>query len=232
MLVIDAHAVLTGGGDGLYAESLLRDNLLPETLPPVLPTELPSISSAEASRISVLKFHRKMYIHATELGLLARNFRRQDAETALKGNALASDEMQQLALQARVDLQQTWETHYPDFNTRGCTNDQVAVKDRAIFEHVRSFTPTSHCYLRYKSLTTNLVSGLDHYSLFRVNHLLLHQHVANPNIRQHFTPSSRSLCSLNLITQPRDCHRRPPRTKIRRLPTLHGRHLLLVILLF
>ena len=145
VLVIDAHAVLTGGGDGLYAESLMRENLLPETLPPVQFTELPTISSTEASRISVLQFHRKLYIHATELGLLARNFRRQYAETALQDNAPASDEMQQLAMEARVNLQRTWETHYPDFNARGYTNDQVAVKDRAIFEHVRSFTLTSRC---------------------------------------------------------------------------------------
>lgn len=142
VLVIDAHAVLTGGGDGLYAESLMRDNLLPETLPPVQPTVLPPISFPEASQTSVLQFHREVYIHATELGLLARNFRRQDAETALQSNALASDEMQQLALQARENLERTWETHYPDFKTRGYTNDQVAVKDRAIFEHVCSFILT------------------------------------------------------------------------------------------
>lgn len=86
-----------------------------------------------------------MYIHATELGLLARDFRRQDAKTPLQGNALATEEMQQLALQARANLQRTWETHYPDFKARGYTNDQVAVKDRAIFEHVRSFTTYSHC---------------------------------------------------------------------------------------
>lgn len=142
VLVIDAHAVLTGGGDGLYAESLMRDNLLPETLPPAESTPLPTIFSPGASQTSVLQFHRKVYIHATELGLLARNFRRQDAVTALRGNALASDEMQQLAFQARESLQRTWETHYPDFKTRGYTNDQVPVKDRAIFEHVCSFILT------------------------------------------------------------------------------------------
>lgn len=142
MLVIDAHAVLTGGGDGLYAESLMRDNLLPETLPPAQSTALPPVSCPGASQTSVLQFHRKVYIHATELGLLARDFRRQDAVTALRGNA--SDEMQQLALQARESLQRTWETHYPDFKTRGYTNDQVPVKDRAIFEHVCSFILTPH----------------------------------------------------------------------------------------
>lgn len=145
MLVIDAHAVLTGGGDGLYAESLMRDNLLPETLPPAQSTALPPVSSPKASQTSVLQFHREVYIHATELGLLARNFRRQDDATALRGNALASDEMHQLALQARENLQRTWETHYPDFKTRGYTNEQVAVKDRAIFEHVCSLIMTPHC---------------------------------------------------------------------------------------
>lgn len=145
VLVIDAHAVLTGGGDGLYAESLLRDNLLPETLPPMQSTSLPPISSPEASQTSVLKFHREVYIHATELGLLARNFRRQDAVTALRSSALASDEMQKLASQARENLQRTWETHYPDFETWGCTNERVAVKDRAIFEHVCFFILTPHC---------------------------------------------------------------------------------------
>lgn len=144
VLVIDAHAVLTGGGDGLYAESLMRDNLLPETLPPAQYTVLPPISSSEASQTSVLQFHRKVYIHATELGLLARNFRRKDAVTALRDTAFTSDEMQQLAFQARESLQRTWETHYPDFKTRGYTNDQVPVKDRAIFEHVCSFILTPH----------------------------------------------------------------------------------------
>lgn len=144
MLVIDAHAVLTGGGDGLYAESLMRDNLLPETLPPAQSTALSPISSPEASQTSVLQFHRKVYIHATELGFLARNFRRQDAVTALRGNAFSSDEMQQLSFQARESLQRTWETHYPDFKTRGYTNDQVPIKDRAIFEHVCSFILTPH----------------------------------------------------------------------------------------
>lgn len=144
VLVIDAHAVLTGGGDGLYAESLMRDKLLPESLPPVQSTALSPTSSPEASQTSVLKFHRELYIHATELGLLARNFRREDAETALRGNVLASDEMQQLVLQARENLQRMWETHYPDFKARGFTNDQVAVKDRAIFEHVCTFILTPH----------------------------------------------------------------------------------------
>lgn len=236
VFVIDAHAVLTGGGDGLYAESLLRDNLLPETLPPVQHIALPPISSSGASQISVLQFHRKMYIHATELGLLARNFRRQHAETALRGNAPASDEMEQLALKARENLERTWETHYPDFKIRGYTNDQVALKDRGIFEHVRSFTLASHrvksFYLRQKLLRTNLVAGLDHYSLFRFNHLLLYKHVANPDIHQLFTSSCRNLCSLNLIPQPRRRHRRPCRAQIHRLPTLHGRHPLLPMFFF
>ena len=144
VFVIDAHAVLTGGGDGLYAESLMRENLLPETLPPTKSRALPPISPPEACQTSVIQFHRKVYIHATKLGLLARNFRRQDAVTPMQGNALASDEMQQLASEARESLQLTWETHYRDFKTQGYTNDQVPVKDRAIFEHVCSFLLIPH----------------------------------------------------------------------------------------
>lgn len=62
----------------------------------------------------------------------------------MQGNALASDEMQQLASEARESLQLTWETHYRDFKTQGYTNDQVPVKDRAIFEHVCSFLLIPH----------------------------------------------------------------------------------------
>lgn len=81
-------------------------------------------------------------------------------------------------------------------------------------------------------LITNLVPGLDHYSVFRFNHLLLHEHVAISNIHQPSTNFCRNSCSLNFIPQPRNCDRRPPRAQIRRLPTLHGRHPFLVMFSF
>ncbi len=139
--MIDTHAVLTGGGDGTYAESLMQNNLLPETLPPAqLAGSLPHRCHDRAP--SVLEFHRKIYIHAAELGRLARDFRLRDDEIARRREMPTSGEIQiwqQGTVQARESLQRTWQEHIPIFTALGYTNDQVPVKDRGIFEHVSYF---------------------------------------------------------------------------------------------
>lgn len=141
MFVIDAHAVLTGGGSGIYAESLLNNNLLPETPRPVQPagpTASFSPSCAELeSAPSVLVFHRKIYVQAAKLGLLARDLREEIVQHG--GNPLTEREIlyrQQRTVRARDLFEQTWNAQAPTFSALGYANDRVPVKNRGIFEHV------------------------------------------------------------------------------------------------
>lgn len=147
MFVIDIHAVLTGGGNGIYAVSLLKGNLLPETIRPLQrpgPTRStsPRPSKSELAPL-VLEFHRKIYVQAANIGLLARDLRE---EVVQHGNhAITSREIrfrQQRVVQARDILDQTWNRDAPVFSALGYANENVAVKDRGIFEHVSRISPS------------------------------------------------------------------------------------------
>ena len=141
MFVIDAHAVLTGGGNGIYAQSLLSGNLLPETPRPVQragPTGSLSPSCVESeSGPCVLEFHRKIYVQAAKLGFLAHELREevvQHGRTPFTEREILF--RQQRTVRARDDFEQTWNAQAPTFSALGYSNDNVAVKDRGIFEHV------------------------------------------------------------------------------------------------
>ena len=141
MFVIDAHGVLTGGGDGVHAKSLLINDLLPKTDRPVLEfapngSVFPPSTRMETGP-SVLEFHREIYVQAARLGLLARELRKEVAQHgahALTHRAVHS--RMQRTVQARDLLEQIWNTHVPMFTALGYTNEHIPVKDRGIFEHV------------------------------------------------------------------------------------------------
>lgn len=141
IFVIDAHAVLTGGGNGIYAESLLNSNLLPETSRPIQqagPNRSFSPRRAESeSAPSVLEFHRTIYVQAAEIGFLARNLREEILQHG--GNLLTDREIlsrQQRTVRARDRFEQTWNAQASSFSALGYANDRVPVKRRGIFEHV------------------------------------------------------------------------------------------------
>lgn len=141
MFVIDAHAVLTGGGNGIYAKSLLDSNLLPPTPRPVqraspMRTFSPRCTELESAP-SVLEFHRKIYVHAAKLGLLARDLREEIVQHG--GKPLTEREIlsrQQRTVCARDLFEQTWNAQAPIFEALGYANDRVPVKNRGVFEHV------------------------------------------------------------------------------------------------
>ena len=148
MFVIDAHAVLTGGGDGIYAESLLQNNLLPETIRPLQrPGTVGSVSPRpieNESAPSVLDFHRKIYVQAASLGLLARDLREEFMQHGNHVWTPREIRFRQQRVVARRDLlEQTWNANAPVFRALGYANENVAVKDRGIFEHVSRVFPHS-----------------------------------------------------------------------------------------
>lgn len=139
MFVIDVHAVLTGGGNGSYAESLLNSNLLPETPNPVQRAS-PTTSFSPRVKMepapSALEFHRKIYVQAAKLGFLARDLREEIVQHGR--NPLTEREIlfrQQRTVRARDALELTWNAQAPSFSTLGYANDRVPVKNRGIFEH-------------------------------------------------------------------------------------------------
>ena len=141
MFVIDVHAVLTGGGNGICAESLLNSNLLPDSPRPDQRAGLagsfsPCCAENELAP-SVLEFHRKIYVQAAKLGLLARDLREEIVQHG--GNKLTEREIlfrQQRTVRARDLFEQTWNAQAPIFSALGYANDRVPVKNRGIFEHV------------------------------------------------------------------------------------------------
>lgn len=139
--MIDVHAVLTGGGNGICAESLLNSNLLPDSPRPDQRAGLagsfsPCCAENELAP-SVLEFHRKIYVQAAKLGLLARDLREEIVQHG--GNKLTEREIlfrQQRTVRARDLFEQTWNAQAPIFSALGYANDRVPVKNRGIFEHV------------------------------------------------------------------------------------------------
>lgn len=139
--MIDIHAVLTGGGNGIYAESLLNSNLLPETPRPIQRAGRTGSFSPRCAELesapSVLEFHRKVYVQAANLGLLARDLREEIVQHGR--SALTEREIlfrQQRTVRARDILEQTWNDQASIFSALGYANDRVPVKNRGIFEHV------------------------------------------------------------------------------------------------
>ena len=141
LCAIDAHAVLTGGGDGKFVETLLRHNMIPQTIEKRPRNgsmdSFPSFTGDIIPAPSPLKFHRNIALQAAKLGRLGRDFR---LEVLQQETAVMSDEQvyirQQRLNQAQNSLKQTWDAYFPSFQAMGYTNDRVPVKDRGIFEHV------------------------------------------------------------------------------------------------
>ncbi|MCJ1464059.1 hypothetical protein MMC07_002670 [Pseudocyphellaria aurata] len=140
IFVIDVHAVLTGGGNGIYAESLLNSSLLPETLRPTQqagPNRSFSPCRAESESVpSVLEFHRAIYVQAAQIGLLARDLREEIVQHG--GSSLTDREIlsrQLRTVRARDRFEQTWNAQASAFIAMGYGNDRVPVKHRGIFEH-------------------------------------------------------------------------------------------------
>lgn len=212
VFVIDVHAVLTGGGDGVYAESLLKSDLLPETIRPLQrPGTAGSISPRpieNESAPSVLEFHRKIYVQAASLGLLARDLREEVVQH--RNHVLTPREIrsrQQRVVRARDLLEQTWNADAFVFQALGYANENVAVKDRGIFEHVsrtlasfetltmgmareRSYSMSLHLvssdrslflpFLHHLTLLEILTQAIDVRPIPCMHHLLAHHHVADP----------------------------------------------------
>lgn len=139
--VIDTHALLTGGGDGNYIETLLKNNMLPVLNNPIrqsgsLRPGSPLLKDSAKSP-SVLEFHRIITVRAARLGILARDLRQETAQ--IKHRTITTEEA--LRRTQRVNLfrdrlMNVWNTHLKDFKALGYTNDCIPVKDRSIFEHV------------------------------------------------------------------------------------------------
>lgn len=139
--VIDTHALLTGGGNGNYVETLLKKNMLPVLNNPLRPSGALGRDSSLLNDIenhpSVLEFHRMITIQAARLGLLARNLRQEAAQR--KNRVVTTEEARRRVQEVdcfRDRLMHLWNTTLTTFRALGHTNDCIPVRDRGIFEHV------------------------------------------------------------------------------------------------
>lgn len=139
--VIDTHALLTGGGNGNYLETLLKHHMLPALNNPMrqsgtLKPDSPQLDDGEKPP-SILEFHRMITIRAARLGLLARDLRQEASQH--ENQPLSAKEVcsrRQRVDQFRSRLVKIWSSHLAAFKALGYTNDFVPVRDRGIFEHV------------------------------------------------------------------------------------------------
>lgn len=139
VFAIDTHSILSGSGQGDFAQSMLRsDQFLPSTgYFTIGSTKNPGQESLDSRQApSVLDFHRAILIMAARLGILARDLRQSDPRSSNRQELhVYVIEREQQVMHLRDDLRRTWDTHSPAFKAMGYSNDSVPIEARGIFEH-------------------------------------------------------------------------------------------------
>ncbi|KAL8830770.1 MAG: hypothetical protein Q9191_001247 [Dirinaria sp. TL-2023a] len=139
VFAIDTHSILSGSGQGDFAQSMLRsDQFLPYTgyftIGSTKSSGQQSMDSRQAP--SVLDFHRAILIMAARLGILARDLRQSDSRSSNRQELhVYAMEREQQVTHLRDDLRRTWDTHSPAFKAMGYSNGSVPIEARGIFEH-------------------------------------------------------------------------------------------------
>ena len=143
VFAIDVHSVLTGSGNGDFAEYILRIRPLS---PPAQHRRaidarrysIPRFPGNEPGSL-ILEFHRKILTITARLGLLARDLRAEYTRAyRLQSHTRNQGAMrrQQRVLQLRDVLRRTWRSRVPNIVAMGYSNESIPVEARGIFEHV------------------------------------------------------------------------------------------------
>ena len=143
VFAIDTHSVLSGSGQGDFAELMLRNGTLSA---PVQYGQAVYCGGSPFSKSfvndpgrSILEFHRIILTLAARLGLLARDLRAEYAQNYHhqgQSRHLGLVRRQQQVMQLQDTLRKTWKAHLPNFVAMGYSNESVSVQSRGIFEHV------------------------------------------------------------------------------------------------
>ena len=138
---IDTHSLLTGSGNGEFAETLLSSNMLQQStgLPSTGSTSFSCQKSFDCQTPSILDFHRIILTMAARLALLARSLRQEfphscDSQDHL--STIKNMQRKQEVAHLRDQLRQAWDIHVPTFIAHGFSNESVPIEARGIFEHV------------------------------------------------------------------------------------------------
>ena len=142
---IDTHVVLSGAGNGVFVETMLRHNILPSGMDPQDPYHTyhynsPSCGLASPRRYkalpSALAFHRRITILAAELGLLARDIRIEEKQNPNDRSAATVKSRQERIGVLQDTLRRAWNVQSPVSVASGYCNEDLPIEARGIFEHV------------------------------------------------------------------------------------------------
>ena len=149
---IDTHVVLSGAGNGVFVETMLRHNILPSGIDPQNPYDTydyntPSCGLASPKHYealpSALAFHRRITILAAELGLLARDIRTEEKHNPNDGSYATVKSRQERIGVLQDTLRRAWDVQVPVSVANGYCNEDLPIEARGIFEHVSVIFSTS-----------------------------------------------------------------------------------------
>ncbi len=215
---IDTHVVLSGMGNGEFVEQMLRHNLLPTGIGSDAhyhPSRRPLSPDPHQALPSALSFHRRISILAAQLGLLARDLRKE----AKKYNNFPSVAVVRGWTERICVLQDTlrraWNVQMPASIASGYCNQILPVGARGIFEHVSPLPcPCDQAQTKHPQVLRTLP---------RPHNLLSHLHVPHPTLPQPLPLHTRSIPMRRRNPPPRPRNRVHSAlgAQIRRLPPLH-----------
>ena len=142
---IDTHVVLSGAGNGIFVETMLRHNILPAGMDPqniyhTYHYNSPSCGLASPKRCealpSALAFHRRITILAAELGLLARDLRAEEKQNPNDRSTATVKSRQERISVLQDTLRRAWNAQIPVSVASGYCNEDLPIQARGIFEHV------------------------------------------------------------------------------------------------
>ena len=142
---IDTHVVLSGMGNGVFVETMLRHNILSSGIDPQNPYHTydynsPScgISSPNGHKAlpSPLAFHRRISILVAELGLLARDIRAEEKRNPNDRSDATIQSRQEKIMMLQDTLRRAWSVQMPVSVASGYCNESPSVGARGILEHV------------------------------------------------------------------------------------------------
>ena len=142
---IDTHVVLSGAGNGVFVEAMLRHNILPSGMDPqniyhTYHYNSPSCGLASPKRCealpSALAFHRRITILAAELGLLARDLRAEEKQNPNDRSTATVKSRQERISVLQDTLRRAWNAQIPVSVASGYCNEDLPIQARGIFEHV------------------------------------------------------------------------------------------------
>ena len=143
---IDTYILLSGIGEGMFVDSVLKNNTLSPGIDhsPAVHTESGFSSGHDKDKRepSILEFHRTILTFAARLGLLARKFRIKHTHSNYllqeQVELSSSAQWRKRVVKLRSDLRETWDSQAPDLTALRYSGKRVPDMDVSIFQHVSS----------------------------------------------------------------------------------------------